>query len=536
MTETTEARRSGPFGWFVGALFTLGFLARIAPLFNQGNRVFWQYPTEDGYLMMGIARHLALGNGFATADGSIPTNGTQPLVTLVQSAWFWLVGGDRFWGVLGCEVMLLVAAVAAAWLLARFAERIFAGYAHAHRAAWLLAAVWFASSVFVRHSMNCLETGPYALVVILVARTFVESDEEARRLWSWGRCAGVGVLLGLAFWTRNDAVFLILAACLTHVWSGWRAGGLELAKAHFGRSLVFGSVSVAVAAPWMAFNYLGFGHIMPVSGRAENLTASFGDNTALVGPQLFEYMLAVLPIPQFIEQQPLFIAFSFLTVAGFIGLVAKVYWPRANETARRVIVLGGLYAGCISLFYGLYFGAGWFIPRYFYPFTPLMMLVWGPAVFWLLDRVRIAFLPQLAAVGVLLLFAATSAREYRAGSDHMHDQVVHWAQDNLSKLPDPPWIAAVQTGTLNFFYDRTLNLDGKVNPAAFEALKRSKETKKDLRLYLRDEARVIYFVDWLQAVQDWVNTPELKDHFEIILEVDGPYGLGVARRIEGTEP
>ena len=42
-----------------------------------------QWPTEDGYLMLTIARNMALGNGMSTADGELPTNGTQPLATTI---------------------------------------------------------------------------------------------------------------------------------------------------------------------------------------------------------------------------------------------------------------------------------------------------------------------------------------------------------------------------------------------------------------------------------------------------------------------
>lgn len=523
MTENAEATHSGALGWLIRALFALGVVSRVAPLFHQGERVFWQWPTEDGYLMMGIARHIALGNGFATADGSIPTNGTQPLTTLIEAGVFWLVGGDRFWGVFGTQVLLLVSALVAAWALARFAEQVLTGHAHAKDIAWLLAGVWFASSVFVRHSMNCLETGPYALVVILVAWTFVESNAEAKAGWSMRRCLAVGGLLGLAFWTRNDAVFLILAACLTYVWSGWRAGGLPLAKAHFLRTLIFGATSVLVAVPWLAFNYLEFGHIMPVSGRAESETAELADNFILVGPQLLEYAVALLPIPRAIEAQPAFIAASFLAVVAYGVAVARLIWPRASETARRAIVLGAIYILGICGFYGLFFGAGWFIPRYFYPFTPLLMLVWGPAVWELARRVPAPNLWRAAGALTIVLVLATSIREYRLGSDHQHDQVVAWVKENV---PEDVWVAAVQTGTLNFFHDRTLNLDGKVNPAAYQALIQGVQAHQR---YLVQETRVKYMVDWHDAVQDWTASPELKGHFEIVY-ADPEANVAAARR------
>ena len=81
------------------AALAVGLVARILPLFDIGGRLLRQFPTEDGYLMLTIARNLALGKGFAVADGTIATNGTQPLATFLYASAFWLTGGERSAGV-----------------------------------------------------------------------------------------------------------------------------------------------------------------------------------------------------------------------------------------------------------------------------------------------------------------------------------------------------------------------------------------------------------------------------------------------------
>ncbi|MEM1413370.1 MAG: hypothetical protein AAGH15_00645 [Myxococcota bacterium] len=511
-----------PAWWIVvWGLFGVGVVGRLAPLFNQANRVFWQWPTEDGYLMMTIARHLAIGNGFATADGSIPTNGTQPGVTLVISGLFSLAGGDRFWGVWLTQLALTATSVVAALLLVRLVERCLGDHPQARPAAWLTSAVWFSGSLFMMHSMNCLETGPYALMVIAVALVFSESNEEGRTPWPLGKCLAVGLLLGLAFWIRNDAVFLILAACLTYVWSGYVAGGKELARNHFLRTLIFGSTSVAVAVPWLAFNQINFGHIMPVSGRAESLNAGFATNLHLVAPNFVENALAILPIPRAIETTTAFEVAAVLGVLLYAALVRRL-WSPASDRARRVIVLAVIYIPCLMAFYGLFFGAGWFIPRYFYPFTPLLMVVWAVVTLAILERLP-GPLPTLAVAALLPLALATNVLQYRRGDDHQHDQVVHWVEENVA---EDEWVAAVQTGTLNFFHDRTLNLDGKVNIAAYEALSEGKGVE-----YLRDQTRVKYMVDWTDAVRDWVADPNMNGAFELVF-TDDDANVGAARRVE----
>jgi hypothetical protein len=57
-----------------------------------------------------------------------------------------------------------------------------------------------------------------------------------------------------------------------------------------------------------------------------------------------------------------------------------------------------------------------------------------------------------------------------------------------SRVPPEEWVAALQTGTLGYFRDRVLNLDGKVNP---QALRR----RHDIWRYL-DEQGVRWLCDW----------------------------------------
>src|SRR5687767_55155 len=89
----------------VVVLFVIGFIARVLPLLNLEGRLLQMYPTEDGYLMLTIARNLAVGKGFSVADGTIPTNGTQPLTTLLWAACFFLSSGHKTAGVLLAQIL-----------------------------------------------------------------------------------------------------------------------------------------------------------------------------------------------------------------------------------------------------------------------------------------------------------------------------------------------------------------------------------------------------------------------------------------------
>ena len=65
------------------------------------------------------------------------------------------------------------------------------------------------------------------------------------------------------------------------------------------------------------------------------------------------------------------------------------------------------------------------------------------------------------AIGLLaaLWLIALDTRLYLRGTSHEHFQVIDWVEQNV---PDDTWVAAVQSGTLGYYHDRTINLDGKV--------------------------------------------------------------------------
>src|SRR5690606_30120045 len=146
---------------------------------------------------------------------------------------------------------------------------------------------------------NCLESGTYALAVLVVLWVLLRAEEAQR--WSVARCLTIGAVLGWVFWVRNDAVFLILAVCLTR----WLLPVARREQPILGRSLgeatLVGATTVLVAAPWLHYNVTTFGHLVPISGIAESHGARFGQNLHLVPIKLFESFSVLAPIPHAFE-------------------------------------------------------------------------------------------------------------------------------------------------------------------------------------------------------------------------------------------
>lgn len=520
-SQTVEPWRPGWLWWLtIVSLAVTGLVARMAPLFDEGGRIVRQFPTEDGYLSLQIARNMAADLGMSVAQGTIPTNGTQPFATWLWSVAFVLVDGDKVQGVLVVQLFEIAIATATAYMIYRVGRRLLTGLSFGANASLLAATAWYASPIGIPHTMNCLETGTYVLAVMVSMDLYTRVGGEPGR-WSIPQALNLGLVLGWTFWVRNDAVFLIAAVCLVH----WLVGARR-DRQWWSRSLweavLIGATTIVIASPWLYYNQTTFGHLMPISGLAESYGASFGHNAHLVGPCLFEVMAVVLPIPQALESHPVVVLASSLAVAVLIAAMIR-WFARTGDLGRPAILIALVYGSLLVGYYGMYFGAPHFVSRYFYPLSGLFALVWATVLLlgwrWLAARPWGRALVYLGVVGMLMVTLGLNLRTYRLGAKHQHFQVVEWVEQNV---PEDVWVGAIQTGTLGYWHDRTLNLDGKVNPYALEA-----KLVDDVPGYVLD-TKIEVLADWV-GIADWLSRPKIAEHFELV-KLDHEANLAVLRR------
>lgn len=523
MSNIQKNRR---FAVLIILLLCIGVMTRLEPL--QDEQRMLKSISEDGYLMMTIARNMAIGLGMSTADGTIPTNGTQPLTTFFWTGVYWLEGGDKVKSIVWIILIQFMFATGAAFLLWQLGIQILQHRPNSHQIATLAAATWYASPVIAGHTMNGLETGLYGLAVLWVAIMLVGAKAKC---WSLRYSVLLGLLLGVTFWIRNDAAFLILASCLMYLFMGGSWQRREIFQ-RFVQVNVMGITTVLVALPWLIYNHLNFGHIMPISGQAQSLTASFGQNLLALPSVLVEYFLVFLPIPHSIQNKLPVVLICIAFLVG-IGVMLSRLWSQLQKTEeRRLFVLGSLYLLGFIGFYGLYFGASHFIGRYFFPLSPFLALLWAVAVVWAWQRVPWQLVRYGLTMVFIMVIIGLSVRNYIKGNQHEHFQVVEWVQQYVAK---DIWVGAIQTGTLGYFHNRTINLDGKVNPQALEA-----RQKNDVIPYVI-EGKIDYLADWV-GIAGWLNSDDLaitkkqrenrqllKQHFELIVK-DQQRNLAVLKR------
>ncbi len=507
--------------WAIGIAIVAAIAYRLWPVAAGMPALAQFFVTEDGYLMLTVARNFAIGLGLSVSEGTIPTNGVQPLATFLYSIPYALTGGDKVAGLFGVHLIMAAAALAGLFAVRAFAARVMAAQDTAPVWPWMVAGLWFTGPLLVNHSMNALETGLYTVLVLLALLQF-------GRVLARGAAAGQGDLLlagflfGLAFLGRVDAVFLIFAALavwILHALTVQRLGPGAVARRLFGPALV----CLLVVAPWLVHNQLIFGSIVPISGTAQSMTAGLGQNLPRIPAILFEHALPMLPIPGTMQIQPA-VTVATGVVASAILITFLVQCWRRGGTVRLVVLTYLLFGVGLVAYYGLFFGAAHFLSRYLAPLAPLMICA---TVSVMLDLIRWLFPARagvvLSGMGIaaLLLVAGLNARLLLPGvKDQGHFQVVGWVAENV---PDEVWVGAVQTGTLGYWHDRTVNLDGKVNPEALTARREQGHV-----LDYVAASGIDYLADW-HGIADWINREGFGASFELVV-ADPVANLGVLRR------
>jgi hypothetical protein len=499
----------------IAPLILIGLCVRLAPLTSEQRTV--AAISEDGYLMMTVARNVALGRSLTIADGTIATNGVQPLTTFAWAGVQWLYGGDRIPALRAILIAQLFLAVLTAALVGLLAREAFREQPWRDSAALLAATLWFSNPLSLRHTTNGLETGPY---VCAIAGILILDLRWKRR--SLFRAAVLGCLLGLLFLIRNDAVFLIGAFLLAELagYGDVRRRGLHMRSLDAG---VLGICALATASPWLIYNSRTFGHIVPVSGRAQNLNAQLGENLVALPRALAEYAWLVTPLPAAFGERW---SAALAACLAVIVIVAATFRKGRDRGLRlqRWMTLLLVHTAFLAAYYGVFFGASYFLSRYLFPLSLLAVLL--PTI-WVMSESRTRLL-MASALTVLAAFSAW--RFFVRASVHDHGQVVEWVATHVT--PDT-WVGAPQSGTLGYFHDRTINLDGKVNPLALQARRQNR-----LFHYIVEDTPIEYIADWyglsrwvdrVDTVQEEGDPDLLKQRFEVFVR-DPQRNLFVLRR------
>lgn len=403
---------------------------------------------EDTYYALSVARNLASGHGF-TIDGEQWTNGFQPLFTIVESAAF-MASTD---GIMSIRLILLAQGlllVASGLILGLIVRDSIGGGHIGGKAATVVTPLVFLGSLFtINVALNGLETGPlmfgYACAWYYYQRYGVFTQRRA---------VVFGLILGLLILTRIDAAVVVVAVGFV-VWRNFGAG----------RAVTAVLVAALTSAPWFLYNLLLFGSVMPTSGAAQTAIAMNSERVVQMLEALSVTLMPWLPLSSFDK------IWSIALRLVVVGVIAYLLWSLncmrgLTAVGRRSVQFGiGVLIGYVSLaaYYATTSFAIWFYGRYLAPLCLISSSCLALLICRNFNRWLALATGMIGLMGIAACVGLWTTNVY-AGNPMLTDQLALVR----ATAPENEVVAAKQTGTLGFFRDGIVNLDGKVNPDAID--------------------------------------------------------------------
>ena len=238
--------------WLCAGLLLAGCLFWIAASRLPVEQLVTELPDDAGYFLT-IGERLAAGDGL-TFDGLHRTNGVQPLWQLMVAGFCKLTPNDpvvRLRGILVLQAGLLLLATLAIYDVLRTTRS---------PSSALLGVLAMQALIWPR-AINGMETAVFVCCLAMLVRTAVSEPPEA---WRPARAVAVGIWLGLTFLARLDSAFLVFAVgCWLLICAVRRPAARPAA-------LMAVLAAAMLALPYLLYNKLGFGSIMPVSGALKS--------------------------------------------------------------------------------------------------------------------------------------------------------------------------------------------------------------------------------------------------------------------------
>lgn len=485
-----RTRRMARVGGAVAALVLTGFFvfqgARIAQM-PTDKITAWNVVIDDGFYYLQVARNIARGHG-STFDRVNPTNGYQPLWAMMLVPIFWLT--DSTHAALQLVLLLATALGAAAILLFYAALLRLAGLATA-----LIATTLFSTNpYFLQLLQGGLETP--ALFVCLAGLTLFWAHRGGMLLNGERRPALLfGLLMGLSVLARVDVLLVLLPLGLAiALWPG------ASLRVRLRRTLWTGAGAAAVLAPYVAWNLIAHGSLVPVSGLVKRWVVATYQPTHDLFLRTEQWRgLArttdLLSWPHGLHKGQrvgsILPALAF-PAAMLTILIARLMWREPKRRPDLTLVLSGAAViGVIGHSAYMYFGyrscSHWNY-HYFFPLALLWTLLFAVAAPALLgdlsrgvDRLlgRFALFARAHALLALLLCLPLIAACWHLGGKAADKHRKYVDQDPASSFrlsrfrtaeamahdfPRQTVFGAWWAGTLGYFSDaRVVNLDGVIN-------------------------------------------------------------------------
>ncbi len=509
-------------------IFLIGFLLRFWILLTKPE-VLW---IDDTFYSLGIARNIALGNGW-THDGINVTNGFQPLYVFLMIPFYWAFPTDGY--VIPVLVLFLqsIMNLITGWMVFWLIRRLVGQYG-----AFYALLVWIFSP-YIISGINGLETSIQALLIVYGTWRYVSHwrDILIGETYPFPQqiriAVTLGIFSGIAIFNRFDTALFTGTLVIDLIARFfWVTRDDRSRLPHFLKLLSITLVLTALPVMlWFFLSYINTGRFFFDSGIAIRIIStrwlgeydiiSYHINKylhLLREPFLSQFLL---PVPMITSMPRILLALCATLISGV--WVYKIVVDRRYAQIRRNLAelsfLWGYSAILVSI-YVLYLFADSNWSRYFYPLTLGALIIFATFIEIVLDTVKghlrsreysshhvtvLYIVACIAYVGSVMFTTKTGNPIVLSSEDAItfpQYRAAFWL--GLHAKPNTR-VGAFQSGILGYFSQnvQVINLDGVVNYSVISYL------LDDTVAEYMQQQHIVYLVDWPFIIDVRVNFDHL---------------------------
>jgi hypothetical protein len=422
-----------------------------------------RFSVDDTFYYLEIAKNIALGKG-ATFDGIHHTNGFQPLFQLLLVPIFWITTDpvSGLYILKGIEALFLSMASV---LLFRLAWKISGNVSSAWFGLMLFHVPGPSGLPLSKDLIIGMESGINALMILLMLNFMLDIwmiQKVPRQRYIY-----YGVVIGLAFLARLDAIFLITGIACLHCFEIYKSNERTVL---FQNLIWAGSMSLLIAGAYLIQNQILYGHPEPISGRILSW------NSAELSAKLWGQ--GVLPwlgnVVWFLTKGR---SVGRLALAGILLVPVILFLHRFNVIGKNrepiilpeyVPLLGVIWAASIvKIFYYAVFLQFPIAARFWYYVLEsiIFALCGGILISFFLQNINQQKLARWAPVFAISIMLFTALSINQAKPVREWEYVSYNELQNISKITGTDAVIGVKdAGVLGYFLPNpVVNLDGLVN-------------------------------------------------------------------------
>ncbi len=468
-------------GRFVVILMIITFMLRAALGLRDDVNLGTRLHEDDSFYLHTVSYFLGEGKGL-TVDGIHPTNGIQPLIVVLNAPFYLISGGDKWIGLRLSFILSAIIDSLSVWLIYTLLHALRSKSSEEDSSFFsppvIGCLLWTFLYPIILHTMNGMETSLYSMLLLssLVIYTKHFAQRAEGRNISPLQQIGLGIVLGFTVLARVDAVILVI------ILLGFNF--FYFKERNIARLFTTPFTSFVISSPWWVYNLFCFGNIIPTGGQAESIGgASLSENFVKLAVSFADLASVFFYLP-FYGASPWQYPFWIIVVFGVVFFIARRFKIWEEITRRYVLapVIPLLITGFVlAIFYTSLFHVPYFIPRYLQPLRIISILITSISVPVIVKKLRTMQSSRsilYSVFGIFFLFGSAifsfigySHNFTGTGMGNFYAAGIWAKQHSESK------IGMQQSGVASFMSDNIINMDGKVNADALNALKSNERGK-----------------------------------------------------------